>query len=205
MTSATTLLEPATSATARNVVTGLAKIGLALRHEAWRRRGETGLTPTQAEIVAVLHGAGRGLRLSELAEALGVTRATASDSLSALHAKGLVRKEREPADARALTVTLTDEGRREAARDPAWPDLFLEAVGALSAEEQGVFLRGIAAMIRSLQEQGRIPVARMCHTCTFFRPHVHDDPQRPHHCAFVDAPFGDRQLRLDCVDHRRCP
>ncbi|MER3418788.1 MAG: MarR family transcriptional regulator, partial [Chloroflexota bacterium] len=24
---------------------------------------------------------------------------------------------------------------------------------------------------------------------------------RPHHCAFVDAPFGDRSIRLDCPDH----
>jgi hypothetical protein len=43
----------------------------------------------------------------------------------------------------------------------------------------------------------------MCATCVFFRPDVHDDPERPHHCAFVDAPFGDRQLRLDCDDYRR--
>jgi hypothetical protein len=41
----------------------------------------------------------------------------------------------------------------------------------------------------------------MCVTCRYFRPHVHSDPERPHHCAFVDAPFGDRALRLDCRDH----
>jgi len=56
-------------------------------------------------------------------------------------------------------------------------------------------------MIAALQEQGRIPVARMCPTCRFFRPNVHDDPERPHHCAFVDAPFGDRSVRIDCPDH----
>jgi hypothetical protein len=33
-----------------------------------------------------------------------------------------------------------------------------------------------------------------------FRPYAHPDPRAPHHCAFVDAPFGDGQLRVDCPD-----
>ena len=45
-------------------------------------------------------------------------------------------------------------------------------------------------------------MSRMCLDCRFFRPDVHDDPARPHHCAFVDAPFGDAQLRIDCADHQ---
>jgi hypothetical protein len=32
------------------------------------------------------------------------------------------------------------------------------------------------------------------------RPTLTSD--RPHHCRFVDAPFGDSELRLDCVDHQ---
>lgn len=39
----------------------------------------------------------------------------------------------------------------------------------------------------------------------FFRPRVHADPYRPHHCAFGDAPFGDRHLRLECADHQPAP
>jgi hypothetical protein len=60
-------------------------------------------------------------------------------------------------------------------------------------------------MIGALQQRGEIPVSRMCPTCRFFRPHVHDDPVRPHHCAFVDAPFGDAQLRIECDDHEDAP
>jgi hypothetical protein len=56
-----------------------------------------------------------------------------------------------------------------------------------------------------LQERGAIPVAKMCVTCRYFRPNVHPDPERPHHCAFVDAPFGDRSLRLDCPDQEPAP
>jgi hypothetical protein len=60
-------------------------------------------------------------------------------------------------------------------------------------------------MIRTLQTRGRIPVARMCVSCRFFQPFRHPDGRLPHHCAFVDAPFGDGGLRLDCPDHDAAP
>ncbi len=178
------------------VVTGLAKIGLVLRHEAWRGRAETGLTPTQSQILALLRARGDSVTLGELARELGVSAPTASESVATLAVKGLVEKVRS----RTLAVSLTARGRREADRAARWPDFLLEAVDALTPDEQAVFLRGLATMIRTLQEQGRIPIARMCATCRFYRPNVHADPERPHHCDFVDAPFGDRQLRLDCAD-----
>jgi hypothetical protein len=28
------------------------------------------------------------------------------------------------------------------------------------------------------------------------------DAEAPHHCAFVDAAFGDAALRMDCADHQ---
>lgn len=64
-----------------------------------------------------------------------------------------------------------------------------------------MLLRSLVKVLRALQEAGDIPLQRMCVTCTHFRPHVHPDPANPHHCAFVDAPFGDRHLRLACPDH----
>jgi len=188
---------PGHDSTASLVTTGLAKIGLVLRHEAWRERTDTGLTPTQSQILVLLGSRGRPATLGELAAELGVSAPTASDSVAALSKKGLISKQR----GRTLAIALTAAGRRESERASRWPDVLLEAVEALSLEEQGVFLRGLTKMIGVLQDQGRIPVARMCATCTFFRPNVHD-PEWPHHCAFADVAFGDRHLRLDCADWR---
>jgi hypothetical protein len=134
-----------------------------------------------------------------------VTAATTSDSVSALRRKGLVAKLPLEGDGRAVLVRLTPAGMREAAAAAAWPDFLLEAVDELSDAEQAAFLRGLVAMIRTLQTRGRIPVARMCVSCVFFRPYRHDHPATPHHCAFVDAPFGDGELRLDCPDHAAAP
>jgi DNA-binding MarR family transcriptional regulator len=185
----------------KRVTIGLTKIGMALKQQAWAEAGGRGLTPTQGQVLALLRANPRGLRLGALAEQLGVTAATTSDSVTALHRKGLVTKEPTAGDGRGIVVLLTPTGSREAAAAAAWPDFLLEAVGELSSAEQSTFLRALVAMIRTLQEKRRIPVARMCVSCRFFRPLVHSDPVRPHHCAFVDAPFGDGELRLDCPDH----
>jgi DNA-binding MarR family transcriptional regulator len=189
----------------RRVTIGLAKIGIALKQQAWAEAGGRGLTPTQGQVLALLRANSDGLRLRALAEQLGVTAATASDSVAALDRKGLVAKEPTAGDGRGVLVVLTSTGSREAAAAAAWPDFLLEAVGELSAAEQATFLRALVAMIRTLQEKGRIPVARMCVSCRFFQPFRHDDPARPHHCAFVDARFGDGELRLDCPDHLTAP
>ena len=189
----------------RRVTIGLAKIGIALKQQAWAEAGGRGLTPTQGQVLALLRANPDGLRLRALAEQLGVTAATASDSVTALHRKGLVAKKPTAGDGRGVAVVLTPTGIREAAAAAAWPDFLLEAVDELSIAEQATFLRALVAMIRTLQEKGRIPVARMCVSCRFFQPFRHDNPARPHHCAFVDAPFGDGELRLDCPDHNTAP
>lgn len=186
----------------RHVLTGLAKLGLALRHEAWAAAGPRGLSPTQSQVLAVL-ARGHGPRLGALAEELGVTDATASDSVAALVAKGLVRKTRSAADGRALRLELTAAGRREAQRASQWPDALLAAAAELDPDEQGLFLRLVTKLIRRLQLEGRIPPARMCASCRFFRPHAYPGSAQPHHCAFVDAPFGERELRLECAEHER--
>lgn len=186
---------------ARRVAQGLSKLGLAMKTLGWQSATERGLTPTQAQALAFLARAGEAPRLSGVAEALGVTAATASEAVGALVRKELVTKSAAADDARAVALSLTAAGRREAARAFGWPDLLLEAVDTLSEEERVVLLKSLVKMIRSLQERGQIPVAKMCATCRFFRPNVHADAERPHHCAFVDAPFGDAHLRLDCPDH----
>jgi DNA-binding MarR family transcriptional regulator len=191
---------------AGRVITGLGKVSLALKNRAWREAGKRGITPTQGQILALLRlRPGRGLRLQELADGLGVTSPTASDALGSLADKGLVRKRRSGEDARSLAATLTERGRREAERTAGWPDFMIDAVGSLDESEQEVFLRLLVKVIGGLQERGQIPLAQMCVDCRFFRPDAHPGSDRPHHCAFVDAPFGNRHLRIDCPEQEPAP
>jgi DNA-binding MarR family transcriptional regulator len=183
------------------VVVGLSKIGLALKTHSWQDANQHGLTPTQGQILALLRSNRlSGMRLSAIANELGVTAATTSDAVTTLVEKGLVQKNRAIDDGRAIAVSLTPQGQKVVEQVADWSDFLLDAVSELSETEQEIFLRGLVKMIRKLQEQGQISVARMCVNCQFFRPNMYADSDRPHHCNFVDAPFGARQLQLDCTD-----
>lgn len=186
---------------AERVIDGLARIGQVLRQHAWRRAHPRRLTATQARVLALLATRAPRPRVGRLAGELAVTPATASDALAALRRKGLVRRRRVADDGRGAEVVLTAAGRRRAAQVAEWPEPLLAAVAALPEAEQAALLRGLIGMVRALQERGQIAVARMCVTCRYFRPRAYADPGRPHHCDYVDAPFGDRDLRLDCPDH----
>jgi hypothetical protein len=84
-----------------------------------------------------------------------------------------------------------------------WPDFLATALVDLDATERAVMCRALIKMIRRLQEAGNVPAARLCVDCIHFRPHAHDDPLAPHHCAYVDAAFGDGAVRFNCSDHQR--
>ena len=184
---------------AKRVTAGLARIGLVLRSRAWKGAAPAGVTPTQGQALALLRQVPKGLRLAELAALLGVSPPTASEAVNALVAKGYARKAPGP-DKRSVALTLTPEGEALADRTAEWPDFLARAVEALGPGEQAGFLRSLVKIVRSLQENGDIPPQRMCVTCRYFRPHAHPDALNPHHCAFVDAPFGDRHLRLNCAE-----
>ena len=184
---------------ASRIATGLHKIGLAMKQQAWQQANEAGLSATQGQILAALlaHGALTG---SELSERLGVTLPTISDSVRVLVDKKLLVKSRDPRHPRASLLTPTQRGAEIGAQARSWPEFIAGAVHDLSADEQRAFFSGVLKMIRALQEQGLVPVSGMCVTCTHFRPNVRAGAA-PHHCAFVDAPLGNEQLRLDCPEH----
>ena len=196
------ILESTTPPVSERVASGLGKIAQALRSHAWKEAGERKLTPTQGQIISSLaNRRSHPMRLNDIADQLRITPATASEAVGSLHAKGLIRKDVDPKDARALSIVLTAKGRSEAERVGEWPQFLSSAIGALPEDEQETFLRLIHNVLHSLQQQNTISISRMCATCDHFRPNHHDDGEKPHHCTLMNEAFGDRLLRLDCSEH----
>ncbi len=78
-----------------------------------------GLNPAQWEALRFLSRANRySASPGALADYLGTTKGTASQTLIALEAKGLVARRRTDADRRKVRLALTDDGRALLARDP---------------------------------------------------------------------------------------
>ena len=184
----------------RQTLLALAKLGQLLRAHDQRDGVAAGLSPTQIHILR--HVARNGATaVSQLANALSVSQPTTSDAIAALLRKALVSRISDGRDRRTSLVALTAAGRTAIAALTEMPTEMAHALDGLNAAERGTLQAALVKVIRSLQEQHAIPVQRLCLTCAHFQPNVHPDPDRPHHCRFVDAAFGDAELRADCGDH----
>ncbi|MDA0659933.1 MAG: MarR family winged helix-turn-helix transcriptional regulator [Planctomycetota bacterium] len=179
----------------------LNRVQVAMRADSWENCGQNDLNPTQGQILIVLGGRTTGLRLSEIASELAVSAPTVSESVATLVEKGYVKKGKAIDDGRAVTVTLSAAGKRIVERLDVVGGAITTVLESLPVAEQIQLYRTMLRMVRQLQAAGRIPVSRMCVTCRYFRPNVHNDAKRPHHCALVDAAFGDQTLRSDCPEH----
>ncbi|MCA3271460.1 MAG: MarR family transcriptional regulator [Roseomonas sp.] len=180
---------------------GFERIALVLRSDLWMASGKAGLNPTQAQALALLAERAGGLRAKEIAAHLAVSPPTIADTLAALERKGLVARAPDPADARAMRVMLTDEGQKVGRALAQSKSQVTTALAMLSPDQQADLLLSQIRIIRSLQLAGAIPEQRICVSCRHFRPNAYPGAAQPHHCAFVNAAIGDRDLRLDCGEH----
>ncbi len=190
-----------TPATSERIVGAISRIAAVLRAGMWQFATAEGLNRTQVEILEILLARRDGVRLGWIAQQLGVTPATASDSIATLTAKGLVEKGRAVDDGRAIALKLTAEGRALALRIDGSMAFASQAVDRLPADTQQAMYAGLLALIGQLQQSGRFPEIRACVTCRHFAANVHNDAVAPHHCRLVDAPLPNALLRLDCPEH----
>lgn len=184
------------------ILDGLERVALALRAEGWETAGAARLSPTQHLILRYLAGrTGTPVRLKDVAAHLGVAGPTATDSINALRRKRLVARATHPVDPRAVALTLTAAGTRAAARDERESSATAAALARLASAERADLLLLLVKLIRHLQEADAIAPQRLCVTCRYFRPFAHKGAAAPHHCDYVDAPFGNAELRIDCREH----
>ena len=125
--------------------------------EMWRRFqpqrhaiGGSAVTPRMLAYLRHLAVAGP-LTAGEQARHLGISRATATEVVNRLEAKGLVERLRDERDQRRVFVWLTERGREQiaalAGRD--LEDPFLRAVAALPAATRAAIIRGLGALLRA--------------------------------------------------------
>ncbi|HET6378480.1 MAG TPA: MarR family winged helix-turn-helix transcriptional regulator [Methylocella sp.] len=192
------MAENENNALRQRLLDGLERIATVLREDSRRGAAPFGLNVAQDSILRLLRTRPSGLRIRALAGQLGVRQPTITDSVNALERKGLVARHADPSDSRATIVKAAPHALPERARVRSAVAAALED---LSSAECAGLLRTLIKLIRGLQLRNAIPPQRMCVTCKYFRPNVYPDGDAPHYCALVNAPFGDRALRLDCPEH----
>ncbi len=116
----------------------------ALRRRMWSSLEGWDLSPHQARALRTVCGHD-GARLSEVAAHLRIAPRSATEVVDSLEARGLVARQPDPADRRAVLVVATDEGRTvHAAADElrgAAAEDFFSRLDAREREELASLLR----------------------------------------------------------------
>ena len=186
----------------RQATRGLEQLAHLVRAQSWRQDGTPSLPPTQSAVLSMLEGTADGMRARQIAARLGVSPASLSESLKAMEGKRWIRRTPDPVDARAARVRLTAAGSRMAAQLQRSDRGMGPLVEALGEADLGALLRVTQLLVNEAQEQGLATGLRTCLGCEFFRPFASGRRDAPHVCAFVDKPFGDAELRVDCAEQR---
>lgn len=186
----------------RQASLGLEQLAALVRAQSWRQDGTPSLPPTQASVLRMLQGLGEGLRARQIAERLGVSAPSLSDSLKALEAKQWIRRVPDPDDRRASFVRLTAAGSRMATQLHRPDQGMGTLVESLGDDDLGALLRVTQLLVHEAQQQGLATGMRTCMGCEFFRPFASGRQDTPHMCAFLGAPFGNAELRVDCAEQQ---
>jgi DNA-binding MarR family transcriptional regulator len=185
----------------RQTALGLERLAGLLRAQQWREPDEHALHPAQRALLELLGEDKRGWRVGELAQRLGVSAASASDTIAALEARELVRRARDPDDGRAVRVHPSRRGLAWLRRSRARGGTGERLLATLAPDDLAAFSRSLQLLILQAQRDGLATGLRTCAGCEFFRPFA-GGGESPHYCALVGAAFGDAQLRVDCAEQR---
>jgi DNA-binding MarR family transcriptional regulator len=130
-----------------------------------------------------------------LADALQISRPTASDSVRVLVERGFLLRRPDPTDRRSHALRLTATGRQAAANALATP--LLGALVALPQAHKEGTLIALMRVLEALVHSGDVRVQRLCFTCKHYR----GDKAHKHHCMLLHTDLAVHQLRTDCPDH----
>jgi DNA-binding MarR family transcriptional regulator len=178
----------------------LGRLALLLRTEGRRRAGQAGLNAVQGEALAYLARANRySDRPSAVAEFLGVSRGTASQTLKRLEERGLLRALADPSDGRCVHLHVTPKGRRVAS-GLGETELLEAALGASARRGAGhEGLRDdLEHLLRSLQRAHGSKTFGICRTCRHFRSRALGER---HQCGLTLEPLTEDESEFLCREH----
>jgi DNA-binding MarR family transcriptional regulator len=179
---------------------GLARVAVAMHLAADDPAAGLERTLAQQQLLLLLSQRRDGYTLSDLAADVAMTAPATESSIATLVREGLVVLRPVAGSPGDALVTITGRGRAQTPELLHWAADLLAELRNLDEIGQRQLLHVVTGHIRRLQQQGQIPVVKMCISCRFFDGYAHPGTVDPHHCRLVDAAFGHQLLRLRCPE-----
>jgi DNA-binding MarR family transcriptional regulator len=172
------------------------RLGRLVRSGESRQR----VNPAQWEALRFLARANRFSRTpAALADYLGSTRGTVSQTLIALESKGLVLRRQSSRDRRSVELELTSTGVEMLEEDPLIE--LARDLGRSSSDDRLASAVEVLrdALRRALQRNGSRPFG-VCQSCRYFRKNA--SGRGKHHCALIDEPLSEKESDLICSEQQ---
>ena len=114
------------------------------------------LTPRQLAVLMTV-AQDEGLSQTGLVEHTGIDRSTLADIVRRLQSKGLLKRRRTKADARAYAVKLTDEGRRALRiAEPVAQRVDERILDAVPPRQRDQFIETLQSVVAALERTGAV-------------------------------------------------
>jgi len=158
-----------------------------------------GLNPAQWEALRYLARANRFSRTpAALADYLGSTRGTVSQTLIALEQKGFIARSQSRQDRRSVDLKLTRAGTMVLKHDPL---IVLSCdIATATGGDAGPLLVTLQAILAAAIARNDGRAFGICHSCRHFRKDVRPGADAPHHCALLDEPLSEADSADICVE-----
>jgi DNA-binding MarR family transcriptional regulator len=162
-----------------------------------------GLNPAQWEALRYFGRANRYSRTpSALADYLGTTKGTVSQTIKALEAKGLVKRVPHNRDRRAVLLQTTAAGDATLARDPMKR---IEQLAGDLVDELPAARDFLQRLVTGLQEGESASGFGVCEECTHFCKNAAGlADEAPHRCGLTGDPLTVGDSAKICVNHHCC-
>lgn len=164
-----------------------------------RQRDE--LIPAQREALSYLARANRISRTpGALAQYLGTTKGTVSQTLIALERRGYLAKVANPSDARSVQLELTEAGRSVLFEAPL--ESIARAMQSLPASRRSEIDEAFSSLLTAMvAETGGKPFG-VCKACRHFEADQPHPQAGPHRCRLLGVPLSASDAELICAEQQ---
>jgi len=173
------------------------RLGNLVRADVRAVCNEYGVRPVQLEALGFLTQCNRYSDTPQaVAEYLGLTKGTVSQTLKILEKKGLLRKQSDNRDKRLVHLKPTARGRRLVERAVPAEALTL-GIENLSMSESQVAVESLRTLLRSIQKVNCLKSFAPCNTCRFNKKR-----QGSYFCELTQEPLTEQDIVLLCREHQ---
>ena len=185
------------SSDTREVHDLIERLGNLVRGDVRAACNEYGMRPVQLEALGFLTQCNRYSDTPQaVAEFLGLTKGTVSQTLKVLEQKGLLRKRGDAKDKRLVHLTPTVKGRRLVERAVPAASLTL-GIENLAKSESKVIVKALRVLLCSVQKANGLKTFAPCYTCRF-----NQKREGGYFCGLTHEPLKEHDVALLCREHQ---